>query len=181
MQRPLRGPPTGLAESGPLRGHGLFGYVPVLQEALQPLEATRCGVVDRFGTWGVYALSRVWQSESGPKHPFEGVSRGQADARRHLRKWPFEAARPVRGAGPSNPERQRLNQVWAASLDEASRALGDKLWAACRRSLWGDGVAAILGQVWRGSSLAECVNSKLRPILNRRDQTESGPSRPRGP
>jgi hypothetical protein len=111
---------------------GLFGYVPVLQRALQPL-------VERWGAPGVQALSRVWQSE--------------ADARRHPR---------------SVVERLRLNQAWAACLDAAFVALGDQLWLA-----W-DELAAILGQVWRGSSLAECINSKLRPVLNRRDQTDQG-------
>ncbi len=96
-------------------------------------------LVERWGASGIQALSRVWQAE--------------ADARRHPR---------------SDPERQRLNQVWATCLDDAFVALGDQLWLA-----W-DAVAALLGQVWRGSSLAECVNSKLRPLLNRRDQTDQG-------
>ena len=111
---------------------GLFGYVPVLQRALQPL-------MDRWGPSGVQALTRVWQCE--------------ADARRQAR---------------SDSERQRLNQVWATCLDQACAALGDQLWQA-----W-DALAAILGQVWRGSSLAECVNSTLRPVLDRRDQTDQG-------
>jgi hypothetical protein len=111
---------------------GLFGYVPVLQRAMQPL-------IDRWGTSGVQALTRVWQSE--------------ADARRHAR---------------SGVEQQRLNQVWVTCLDNACATLGDQLWSA-----W-DEVAALLGKVWRGSSLAECVNSKLRPVLNRRDQTDPG-------
>ena len=111
---------------------GLFGYVPVLKRALQPL-------MDRWGTSGVQALSRLWQCE--------------ADARRH--------ARPV-------VEQQRLHRVWSACLDAACIALGDQLWSA-----W-DELAALLGKVWRGSSLAECINSKLRPVFDRRDQTDQG-------
>ena len=111
---------------------GLFGYVPVLQRAMQPL-------LDRWGTSGVQALTRLWQCE--------------ADARRHAR---------------SLVEQQRLNRVWAACLDDACVALGDQLWLA-----W-DEVAALLGKVWRGSSLAECINSRLRPVLDRRDQTDQG-------
>jgi len=77
----------------------------------------------------------------------------EADARRHAR---------------SIVEQQRLNQVWGACLDNACATLGDQLWSA-----WNE-VAALLGNVWRGSSLAECINSKLRPVLDRRDQTDQG-------
>ena len=111
---------------------GLFGYVPVLKRAMQPL-------LDRWGTSGVQALTRLWQCE--------------ADARRH--------ARPV-------VEQQRLHRVWTAGLDAACVALGDQLWSA-----W-DELAALLGKVWRGSSLAECINSKLRPVFDGRDQTDQG-------
>ncbi|MCP4363315.1 MAG: hypothetical protein GY796_35395 [Chloroflexi bacterium] len=35
-------------------------------------------------------------------------------------------------------------------------------------------LATILGQSWCGSMLAECINSLLRPLLNRRKHTDQG-------
>lgn len=103
------------------------------------LQRTLQPLIERWGAPGILALSRVWQSD--------------ADAHRHAR---------------STLDRQRLNQIWAAGLDDAACALGEQLWLA-----W-DALTAVLGKVWRSSSLAECVNSKLRPLLDRRDQTDQG-------
>lgn len=63
---------------------------------------------------------------------------------------------------------QQIHKAWATCLDDAFLVLGDQLWLA-----W-DEISAILGKVWWGSSLAECINSKLHPVLNRRDQTDQG-------
>jgi hypothetical protein len=46
--------------------------------------------------------------------------------------------------------------------------LDEQLWIA-----W-DEVCRLLGRSWRGSMLAECVNSLLRPILDRRKHTDQG-------
>src|SRR5262249_2146274 len=71
-----------------------------------------------------------------------------ADMRRHPIPWAEQASR------------QRL---WQASLDTAVALVGtEQVWAA-----W-EAVCAVLGRSWRGSMLAECVNSLLRPILARR-------------
>ena len=66
-------------------------------------------------------------------------------------------------------EQQAQQGLWAASLEEAYAQLGpEQLWPA-----W-DAVCEVLGRVWRGSMLAECVNSLLRPILDRRKHTDQG-------
>jgi hypothetical protein len=65
-------------------------------------------------------------------------------------------------------EQPRRHTLWANSLDEAWACLGEQLWTA-----W-DELCQVLGRVWRGSMLAECVNSLLRPLLDRRKQTDQG-------
>ena len=67
------------------------------------------------------------------------------------------------------PEKQTRRQIWQQSLDEAAALLGDqRLWQA-----W-DALSTLLSRSWRGSMLAECVNSLLRPVLNRRKHTDQG-------
>jgi hypothetical protein len=67
------------------------------------------------------------------------------------------------------PARQQRQQIWQQSLDEAYALLGDtRLWQA-----W-DALIAILERPWRGSMLAECINSLLRPLLNHRKHTDQG-------
>jgi hypothetical protein len=69
----------------------------------------------------------------------------------------------------SLPERQAQQQIWEASLDEAVTQLGDEhLW-----TLW-ETLSQVLDRSWRGSMLAECVNSLLRPQLNARKHTDQG-------
>lgn len=81
------------------------------------------------------------------------------------RLWQCEA--DVRRRRLSLPEKQERQQIWQQGLDEAFAYLGDDhLWSA-----W-DALSALLSQPWRGSMLAECVNSLLRPILDRRKQTD---------
>jgi hypothetical protein len=66
-------------------------------------------------------------------------------------------------------ERYARRGLWEESLDEALALLGeDQLWEA-----W-DALSAVLSRSWRGSMLAECVNSLLRPVLDRRKQTDQG-------
>lgn len=66
--------------------------------------------------------------------------------------------------------KRRARQVlWAKSLDEAVSLLGEEqLWKA-----W-DALSKVLGRSWRGSMLAECVNSLLRPLLDGRKHTDQG-------
>lgn len=112
---------------------GFFGYVPVLTQALQPLET-------RWGAPVLRALCQLWQCE--------------AEAKRHPR---------------TGPERQQLQREWEADLDLAVALLDlDTLSQA-----WTE-VTQVLGRVWRGSMLAECVNSLLRPLLNGRKHTDQG-------
>ena len=67
------------------------------------------------------------------------------------------------------PERQARQVLWEESLDEALSLLGpQQLWEA-----W-DILSQVLGRSWRGSMLAECVNSLLRPILDGRKHTDQG-------
>jgi hypothetical protein len=77
-----------------------------------------------------------------------------ADARRHPIAWAEQSVR---------------QHLWRASLDAAVAEVGpEQVWVA-----W-DAVCAVLGRAWRGSMLAECVNSLLRPILARRKATDQG-------
>lgn len=83
------------------------------------------------------------------------------------RIWQLDA--DMRRQPQSLAEQQRRQRLWMASLDAAVAALGpDQMWAA-----WAE-VATVLGRSWRGSMLAECVNSLLRPILDRRKATDQG-------
>ena len=67
------------------------------------------------------------------------------------------------------PEQQTRQTQWEQSLDEALSLLGEQqLWKA-----W-DALRQLLGRSWRGSMLAECVNSLLRPLLDRRKHTDQG-------
>jgi len=66
-------------------------------------------------------------------------------------------------------ERQARQILWEDSLDEAASLLGDEqIWDA-----W-DALNEVLSRSWRGSMLAECVNSLLRPILDGRKHTDQG-------
>jgi hypothetical protein len=66
-------------------------------------------------------------------------------------------------------ERQAHQVRWVESLDAAVALLGpESLWEA-----W-EALSQVLGRSWRGSMLAECVNSLLRPILDRRKHTDQG-------
>ncbi len=66
-------------------------------------------------------------------------------------------------------ERQTRQVLWGESLDEAASLLGpEQLWDA-----W-DALSETLNRSWRGSMLAECVNSLLRPILDGRKHTDQG-------
>lgn len=66
-------------------------------------------------------------------------------------------------------EQQTQQGLWEASLDEAYALLeSEQFWQA-----W-EAVSHVLDRVWRGSMLAECVNSLLRPKLDRRKHTDQG-------
>lgn len=66
-------------------------------------------------------------------------------------------------------EQQQRQTWWADSFDQALALLGEQqLWTA-----W-DQLCQLLGRSWRGSMLAECVNSLLRPILAGRKHTDQG-------
>jgi hypothetical protein len=57
---------------------------------------------------------------------------------------------------------------WEDYLDQAVALLGDHLWQA-----W-EALTQVLERSWRGSMLAECINSCLRPLLNGRKHTDQG-------
>jgi hypothetical protein len=82
------------------------------------------------------------------------------------RMWQIEADQKRRPL--PLPEQQQQHTLWTDSLDEAWVLLGEQLWTA-----W-DEVCLLLGRSWRGSMLAECVNSLLRPVLDRRKHTDQG-------
>lgn len=82
------------------------------------------------------------------------------------RIWQLEADQKRRSC--SWLQRQHYHRLWADSLDQAYALLGDQLWFAYHE------LCQILDRSWRGSMLAECVNSLLRPILARRKHTDQG-------
>lgn len=66
-------------------------------------------------------------------------------------------------------ERRTRQTLWETCLDKAFSLLGpDQLWKA-----W-DALRDVLSRSWRGSMLAECVNSLLRPVLDKRKHTDQG-------
>ena len=82
------------------------------------------------------------------------------------RMWQIETDQKRRPC--SLLQQLQRHTLWADSLDEAWVLLGEHLWTA-----W-DELGRVLGRSWRGSMLAECVNSLLRPILARRKHTDQG-------
>jgi hypothetical protein len=83
------------------------------------------------------------------------------------RIWQIEADEKRRPL--SLPEQQARQLLWKENLDEALSLLGpQQLWEA-----W-DALSQVLGRSWRGSMLAECVNSLLRPVLDARKHTDQG-------
>lgn len=83
------------------------------------------------------------------------------------RIWQCEADEKRRRL--SLPEQQQRQLIWQQSLDTAYALLGDALlgpaWVA---------LSDVLHRAWRGSMLAECVNSLLRPVLDRRKHSDQG-------
>jgi len=57
--------------------------------------------------------------------------------------------------------------LWEQSLDQAAVLLGDEQLGKA----W-DALYKVLGRSWRGSMLAECINSLLRPVLSGRKSTD---------
>jgi hypothetical protein len=81
--------------------------------------------------------------------------------------WQLEANQNRRPAATLQ-RRQHLHLA-GQCLDQAVTCLGeDRLWLA-----W-DELGHVLNRSWRGSMLAECVNSLLRPILAGRKHTDQG-------
>ena len=78
----------------------------------------------------------------------------EADEKRHSLSW---------------SERQARQLLWEENVDKATLLLGpEQLW-----TVW-HALSQILGRSWRGSMLSECINSLLRPVLNRRKHTDQG-------
>lgn len=92
---------------------------------------------------------------------------GSAPIAALCRIWQCEADAQRRRL--SLPEKEKRQQIWQQALDEAFSCLGDDLlWPA-----W-EALSTLLSRPWRGSMLAECVNSLLRPVLDRRKHTDQG-------
>jgi hypothetical protein len=83
------------------------------------------------------------------------------------RLWQIEATQKRRPL--SLLEQASYQKLWQHSLDEAVAQLGEtQLWSA-----WAE-LCHLLDRSWRGSMLAECVNSLLRPVLDGRKHTDQG-------
>jgi hypothetical protein len=92
---------------------------------------------------------------------------GAAAIRALSRIWQIEADEKRQPF--SVPERQARQLLWEENLDEVFSLLGpQQLWEAWKA------LSQVLGRSWRGSMLAECINSLLRPVLDARKQTDQG-------
>lgn len=92
---------------------------------------------------------------------------GQPASTALARLWQLEANHKRRPL--SQLEQTSHQQLWQQYLDEAVIALPEsQLWSA-----WEE-ISQLLGRSWRGSMLAECVNSLLRPVLNGRKHSDQG-------
>ncbi len=81
--------------------------------------------------------------------------------------WQFET--DLKRRSWSLLDQQLRQTLWADCFDQALALLGEQqLWTA-----WNQ-LCHLLGRSWRGSMLAECVNSLLRPILAGRKHTDQG-------
>ena len=66
--------------------------------------------------------------------------------------------------------KQQVRQtLWEQSLEQAATLLGED-----QLTLAWEAVAQVLGRSWRGSMLAECINSLLRPVLAGRKSSDQG-------
>jgi hypothetical protein len=83
------------------------------------------------------------------------------------RLWQLEANQKRRPL--SKLDQANYQRCWQQCLDEALAELGETyLWSA-----WAQ-LQQLLDRSWRGSMLAECVNSLLRPVLEGRKHTDQG-------
>ena len=83
------------------------------------------------------------------------------------RLWQLEANQKRRPC--SKLEQASHQRLWQQYLDEAVAELGEsQLWSAWEQ------LGQLLARSWRGSMLAECVNSLLRPVLAGRKHTDQG-------
>jgi hypothetical protein len=83
------------------------------------------------------------------------------------RLWQLEANQKRRPC--SKLDQASHHQLWQQCLDEAVAQLGEgQLWSAWKE------LGQLLDRSWRGSMLAECVNSLLRPVLDGRKHTDQG-------
>lgn len=83
------------------------------------------------------------------------------------RLWQLEANQKRRPM--SKVDQAHHQRLWQQCLDQAVAELGEiELW-----SVW-DQLSQLLSRSWRGSMLAECVNSLLRPVLDGRKHTDQG-------
>jgi hypothetical protein len=83
------------------------------------------------------------------------------------RLWQLEANQKRRLL--SKCEQASYQRLWQQCLDQAVAELGEtELWTAWEQ------LRQLLSRSWRGSMLAECVNSLLRPVLDGRKHTDQG-------
>jgi len=122
-------------------GTNLVNWAEGLLSYLPRLSQALAPLVQIWGQLAIHALSRIWQVQAECKRGHLSVS-----------------------------QRQALEQIWHASLDEGDRLLGEHLF-----EVW-DALSTILGRTWRGSMAAECVNSLLRPRLDARKHADQGAS-----
>jgi hypothetical protein len=112
---------------------------------------------------GLFAYHPVLTQALAPLHHQWGTPAIQALSQ----IWQIEADEKRRPL--SLPERCTRQTLWETCLDKAFSLLGpDQLWQA-----W-DALCNVLNRSWRGSMLAECINSLLRPVLDKRKHTDQG-------
>jgi hypothetical protein len=83
------------------------------------------------------------------------------------RLWQLEASQKRRPM--SKLDQANHHRLWQQCLDQALAELGEtEFWSAWEQ------LSQLLDRSWRGSMLAECVNSLLRPVLAGRKHTDQG-------
>jgi hypothetical protein len=140
-----------------------------LRQLGQQLQTWSGGIYERLSSYLINLADHLFGYHSALVQALAPVVAhwGEPAIQALFRLWQIEADEKRHPLGLM--ERQVSQRQWEANLDEAVAQVGvehlGEAWEA---------VTQVLGRAWRGSMLAECVNSLLRPRLNGRKHTDQG-------
>ena len=91
---------------------------------------------------------------------------------RRFRSMPSTESRPRRPLNPVSPKKWTpcCRNGWSAWPGTSGRHPSESPVGMARITH----LSEVLGRSWRGSMLAECINSLLRPVLDKRKHTDQG-------